>query len=87
MEEARINAPVVRERTGARGRTTRALSFHSLRYAFNSQLANGDVSQELRKRLTGHTTDAMNDVYTRMELSTLRRAVESLPSIPGLRVR
>jgi integrase len=86
MQEARIDAPVVRERSGARGRTTRALSFHSLRYAFNSQLANGDVSQELRRKLTGHSSDAMNDVYTKLELSVLRRAVESLPSIPSLRV-
>jgi integrase len=84
MTEARIDQGLVRERAGKRGRNTHALSFHSLRYFFNSQLANSDVSQELRKRLTGHATDAMNDVYTRMELSTLRRAVESLPSIPGL---
>jgi integrase len=86
MDEARIDPGLVRGRAGKRGRDTHALSFHSLRYFFNSQLANSDVSQELRKRLTGHTTDAMNDVCTRMELSTLRRAVESLPSIPGLRI-
>lgn len=82
MDAARIAAPVVRERSGARGRTTRELSFHSLRHSFNSMLANGSVSQELRQRLTGHTTAAMNDVYTSIELSTLRRAVESLPPIP-----
>jgi integrase len=84
MDAARIDSPVVRERSGARGRTTRELSCHSLRHFFNSQLANGDVSQELRLKLTGHTSKAMNDVYTSLEVSTLRRAVESLPSIPSL---
>jgi integrase len=85
METAHIDSQIVRERRGTRGRTTRELSFHALRYSFNSQLANGSVSQELRLKLTGHTTEAMNDVYTRIELSTLRSAVDSLPSIPGLR--
>jgi len=86
MDTARIDSPIVRERSGARGRTTRELSCHSLRHFFNNQLANGDVSQELRQKLTGHTTKAMNDVYTSLEVATLRRAVDSVPSIPGLRV-
>ena len=81
MNVARIDSPVVRERTGVRGRTTRELSCHSLRHFFNNQLANGDVSQELRQKLTGHTTKAMNDVYTSLELSTLRRAVDSAVAI------
>jgi integrase len=83
MAAARIDAGLVRERTGNRGRNTHSLSFHSLRYSFNSWLANGDVSQELRRKLTGHTTGVMNDTYTRLELATLRRAVESLPAIPA----
>jgi integrase len=82
METARIDSPVVRERSGARGRTTRELSCHSMRHFFNNQLANGDVSQELRQKLTGHATRAMNDVYTSLELSTLRRAVDSVLPIP-----
>jgi integrase len=86
MAEARIDPELVRPRAGKRGRNTHALSYHSLRHSFNSWLANGDVSQELRKRLTGHSSSVMNDVYTRLELSTLRRAVESLPSVSGLRV-
>jgi integrase len=56
MDTARIDSPVVRERTGKRGRTTRELSCHSMRHFFNNQLANGDVSQELRQKLTGHAT-------------------------------
>ena len=84
MEKARIEAPIVRQRSGVRGRTTRELSFHALRYSFNSMLANSSVSQELRQRLTGHSSKAMNYIYTSVEISTLRSAVESLPPIPGL---
>jgi integrase len=83
MDTARIESPIVRKRTGVRGRTTRELSCHSLRHFFNNQLANGDVSQELRQKLTGHTTKAMNDVYTSLGVSTLRRAVDSVhPILP-----
>jgi integrase len=84
MDTARIESPIVRKRTGLRGRTTRELSCHSLRHFFNNQLANGDVSSEMRQKLVGHTSKAMNDVYTSIELSTLRRAVDSVPRVPPL---
>lgn len=60
------------------------LSFHALRASFNSVLHNQGVSQEVRKKLTGHKSDAVNDRYTRTELKTLRKAVTKLP---GLRTR
>ena len=55
------------------------LSFHALRASFNSTLHNKGVDQELRRKLTGHKSDAMNDRYTRTELQTLRDAVNKLP--------
>src|ERR1051325_2732951 len=57
------------------------LSFHSLRASFNSALHNQGVSQELRKKLTGHKSDAVNDRYTQTEFETLRDAVKKLPAI------
>jgi integrase len=57
------------------------LSFHSLRHAFNSALANAGVSQELRMKLTGHKTAAVNTRYTQHELQKLRDAVAKLPSV------
>lgn len=57
------------------------LSFHALRHSFNSTLHNKGVDQELRRKLTGHKSDSMNDKYTRTELDTLRNAVEKLPSL------
>jgi len=80
MERAGIHGRILRERNGE-GRSQSSLSFHSLRHSFNSALANADVSQEIRQKLTGHASAAMNEVYTHRELEPLRRAVDKLPNI------
>jgi integrase len=82
MERAGIDAGVIRERKGAAGRSVSALSFHSLRHSFNSALANAEVPQELRQKLTGHASADMNTVYTHHELDTLRAAVQTIGRLP-----
>jgi integrase len=57
------------------------VSFHSLRHSFNSALANAGVNQELRMKLTGHTTLAVNAKYTHHELAPLKAAILKLPSL------
>ncbi len=57
------------------------LSFHALRATFNSGLHNKGVDQELRRKLTGHKSDAMNDRYTQTEIQTMRDAVNKLPAL------
>ena len=56
------------------------LTFHSLRHSFNSALANAGVSQELRMKLTGHSSVGMNDRYTHHALKPLEQAMLVLPS-------
>ena len=74
--------PVLRQRAeGSAGRTQSSLSFHSLRHSFNSALANAGVAQELRQKLTGHASKAMNAKYTHHEIDALRGAVALLPSV------
>jgi integrase len=80
MERAGIQGRILRERNGE-GRSQSSLSFHSLRHSFNSALANADVAQEIRQKLTGHASAAMNEVYTHRELEPLRRAIAKLPRI------
>ena len=65
----------------AKGRANSSLSFHSLRHTFNSALANAGVSQEVRRKFTGHSSAGMNDIYTHHEIETLRAAIATLPSI------
>jgi integrase len=78
MEKAGIEA----KRTKASGgRTLSNLSFHSLRHSFNSAMANAGIAQEIRQKLTGHTSAETNKVYTHHELETLRVAVAAVPSL------
>jgi site-specific recombinase XerD len=69
----------------AAGRKLSNLSFRLLRHSFNSELANAGVSQEIRRKLTGHSGVEMNRIYMHLELEPLRAAVEKLPTL-GLRL-
>lgn len=66
--------------TGGQRQLSR-LSFHALRASFNSGLHNKGVDQELRRKLSGHKSDAMNDRYTQTEIQTMRDAVNKLPAL------
>lgn len=46
-------------------------------------MADAGVTQEIRQRLTGHASKAINDRYTHAELETLRKAVD-VDSVPVL---
>lgn len=77
MTEAGIDPRYVE----AKGKRFAKLSFHSLRHSFNSSLANAGVSQELRMKLTGHQTMAMNSKYTHTDLQTLSDAMAKMPGL------
>jgi len=82
IEKAGIpNTPPKRAADAGRSRTFHPLTFHSLRHAFNSFLANAGVNQEVRMRLLDQKTGDVNDGYTHIELGTLQKAVDALPSI------
>ena len=80
MKRASIETKVVAAK-GKNGRKRSSLSFHSLRHSFNSAMANAGITQEIRQRLTGHASKAINDQYTHAELETLRKAVDSVPAL------
>lgn len=80
MEKAEVKGEVARERKG-KGRTINTLSFHSLRHSFNSIMANAGVSQEVRQKLTGHSSAEMNKRYTHHEVEPLRAAIGTIPSV------
>jgi integrase len=54
-------------------------SFHSLRHSFNSVLANKGVSEEIRRKLTGHASPMMNQKYTHLDDELLKGAMDSFP--------
>lgn len=53
-------------------------SFHSIRHSYNTELANAGTSQEVRRKLVGHATDDMNDVYTHLDDKMFRKAIKKL---------
>ena len=57
------------------------LTFHSLRHSFNSTLANAGVSQEIRCKLTGHSSFSMNDRYTKFNIPPLKSAIDAMPQM------
>jgi integrase len=81
LAKAGIESEEIRERQGTKGRTVRALSFHSLRHTMNSILANEGVSQELRQSIVGHASKTINSHYTHLELSTMQSVIAKLPQI------
>ena len=75
-------AGIAQDRTTQKsGRTFAALSFHSLRHTWESLLAAGDVSPELRRELVGRADAATQKTYTHHEMDNLRRGLAKLPSI------
>jgi integrase len=54
-------------------------TFHSLRHSFNSALANAGVAEEVRMKLTGHSSKEMNQNYTHLQAATLKNAIKALP--------
>lgn len=83
---ARIDAKTVRpSQKDKKGRVVRrsvqAKTFHSLRHSLTSNLANADVSEEIRRRIVGHESADVHAKYTHTERETLARAVDKLPRV------
>jgi integrase len=69
--------PMVVDGKGIRKFTRK--TFHSLRHSFNSLLANAGVTEEVRMKLTGHSSKAVHKGYTHFEMDTLKKAMGSFP--------
>ena len=80
MTKAHVHTPLGKEKSGL-GRVFRTLSFHSLRHSFVSGLANAAVSADVRKQMTGHSSDQIHDRYVHMDLSLQRLAISKMPSL------
>lgn len=81
LEDAGIDRRPGKGKKGV-GRVFYKLGFHSLRHTFNSKMADAGVSSEIRARLTGHSSVAMNDRYTHFADETRRKAIEAITPIP-----
>ena len=80
MEEAAVRGPAGLAK-GGQGRRFNPLTFHSLRHTFISRLANLEVSSDLRKELVGHSSDAIHDRYTHLDISLQQVALNKLADL------
>lgn len=62
-------------------RTSRGLSFHCLRHTATSLLKNAGVSDVLAREIIGHESEAVSRVYTHIEHSAMRTAIDQLPDV------
>lgn len=80
MEKAGVVTEQTRQGKG-KGRSFNPLSFHSCRHTFVTNLANSDVSQDVRKAIAGHSCDRAHERYTHLSLETQKRALANIRSI------
>lgn len=80
MNAARVRSPLGVEKRG-KGRRFSALSFHSLRHTLISNLANAEISADVRKEITGHSSDEIHRRYVHLEISAQQRAIQKIPSV------
>ena len=80
MGAARVRSPRGADKQG-KGRRFSALSFHSLRHTLISNLANADISADVRKEIAGHSSDEIHRRYVHLDTSTQRRAIERVGSL------
>ena len=77
IDDHTVTTKAVRSGTGKVRHLARR-SFHSIRHSYNSELANTGTSQEVRRKLVGHTDDDVNDIYTHLDEQIFRQAVDRL---------
>jgi len=62
-------------------RRVNEVSFHCLRHSYVSTLAALGQSQQIVKALAGHSSDEINDLYTKLPAEVLKPAIALLPDI------
>lgn len=80
MLAAKIEVKTGRK-AGGKGRTFRKLGFHSLRHSMISNLANADVSADVRMAMSGHSSDEIHRRYVHLDDNGQREAVKRIPSL------
>lgn len=57
------------------------LTFHGLRHTLTSMLKNAGVSSAVAEEIVGHDSSEMNRIYTHIEQSSLKKAMDLLPEL------
>ena len=82
VEKAGIKVRFLRERNTGKGRSLRALSFHSLRHTAASTVFNQSALKEITRRVTNHAAGGVVDRYIHKDLAAIKEAVKLIPRLP-----
>jgi integrase len=67
-------------------RRVNEVSFHCFRHSYVSTLAALGQNQQIVKALSGHSSDEINDLYTKLPADVLKPAIALLPDITKVKV-
>ena len=76
MGRANVGSDIVKAKDG-RSRKFSRKTFHSLRHAFVSRMANAGISEDVRASLAGHADPKETTRYSHLEMETRRKAVNA----------
>jgi integrase len=77
-----IDAGLIREKKGEKGKNRRNLTFHALRHGAASSVFNAAIVKETARRITGHAERGALDRYVHLDLSAIKNASTLIPRLP-----
>ena len=80
MKKAGIASENIREKVD-KGRSVRALSFHSFRHSAASAVFRSKVIEAAQKHVTGHTRGQTLKTYTHVDLDAVKAASGMIPRL------
>jgi integrase len=82
MRRAGIQGRLIRERSGAKGRSRSSLSYHSFRDGAASMTYNAAAIKEVSRRVTAHGEKGEIDRYVHENVELIREATRLIPRLP-----
>ena len=81
-DAAGIERRFLREGNDGKGRSVRALSFHSFRHTAASNVFNQASLKEITRRVTNHAAGGVVDRYIHADVEAIRAATQLIPPLP-----
>ena len=82
LDKAGIEKRLLRQGNDGKGRSVRALSFHSFRHTAASNVFNQASLREITRRVTNHAAGGVVDRYIHEDLESIKAATQLIPRLP-----
>ena len=82
LDKAGIEKRFLQAGNDGKGRSVRALTFHSFRHTAASNVFNQASLKEITRRVTNHAAGGVVDRYVHEDLDAIRAAVQLIPRLP-----